>query len=216
MKHAFETFLLLYPAPYRNAFGREMAAVFAEAASDYAPRGFMAYLAFLFAEFFGVIMGAFSVWTEEYMLRSRRRLTVPFVFSVIAGTAITLLYQGCFYAHMPKLRSGPRPVPETPIQMTDSAIPLVMIGGALLFISVFSMAFVWNMRTIGTRAGRLKPIWMPGRYRNARTTKRHQTLHRHSGGERSELYSRGGGSDRLPRSERFRQIYHLEDDHRAD
>ncbi len=46
---------------------------------------------------------------------------------------------------------------------SDVMLPLILAGGILLFISVFSVAFVWNMRMIGNRSGRMKPIWMPGR-----------------------------------------------------
>jgi hypothetical protein len=190
MRYAYETLLRLYPTCWRTAFGQEMASVFEQAAGDHQPRGFLAYAAFLRTEFSGLIAGAFVAWTDEYLLRSRRRLNAPFVISLFAGAAITAFCQGCFYARSGQHESVWGPVRDTPPLTSDLTAPLLLAGGTLLFISLFSMAFVWNMRTIGIRAGRLKPIWMPGRAANARITRRDQALHRNSGRQRRELHRR--------------------------
>ncbi len=82
MRHAYEALLRLYPTPYREIFGQEMASVFQQASEDYQPRGFFACLAFLWSEFSGLIAGGFFAWTDEYMSRSRRRLSASFVIPV--------------------------------------------------------------------------------------------------------------------------------------
>jgi len=192
MRYAYETLLRLYPDSYRAVFGQEMTAVFEEATGDYQPRGFLSYMGFLRAELFGLLSGAFAMWADEYLERSRRRLSRPFLISLLAGAAVTAFFQSGFYmgmAHTAVIASSP----ETPQMTPDLMLPLVvMAGGALLFSAVFSVAFVWNMRIIGNRAGRLKPIWMPGRAPNARITRRDQTLHRNSSGQRREFYRRIG------------------------
>jgi hypothetical protein len=191
MRHAYEKFLWLYPSSWRVVFGQEMATVFEQASGDHQPRGFLAYIVFLWNEFSGLIAGAFSAWTDEYMLRSERRVTLPFLVSIVAGTVITAFFQWFFYAHVGAHNSVTAPQPDTLQVSSDYVLPLIMAGGVLLFISLFSAAFVWNMRVIGTRAGRLKPIWMPGRAANARTARRDQTLHRNSGRQRRELHRPG-------------------------
>jgi hypothetical protein len=142
------------------------------------------------------------MWTDEYMERSRRRVSASFLISLLAGAAITAVFQGGFYLGMGQHRAIRASTPQTPQLTPDLMLPLVIAGGVLVFISVFSVAFVWNMRIIGNRAGRLKPIWMPApsaRRRelntgaaNARITRRDQTLHRNSGGQRREFYRRIG------------------------
>jgi len=189
MRHAFQTLLMFYPAPYRNLFGREMVSVFEQAAGDFAPRGFPAYCAFLYLEFAGLIAGAFSAWSDEYMQRSRRRPTASFAISILGGAAITAFFQSFFYGGLARQRAITVRMSDSPPVPRDYMLPLVLAGGTLIFISVFSMAFVWNMRTVGNRAGRLKPIWMPGRA-HARTARRDETLHRNSGRQRRELHRR--------------------------
>jgi hypothetical protein len=179
--------LRLYPTSYRGVFGREMLLVFQQAAGDHQPRGFLPYAAFLCAEFSCLIAGAFSMWTDEYLLRSRRQ-NATFALCLIAGAAVTALCQGCLYAR-PGGGLRVHTTVATPSAPPDPTLPLVLAGGTLIFISVFSMAFVWNMRTVGNRAGRLKPIWMPGRA-HARTARRDETLHRNSGRQRRELHRR--------------------------
>lgn len=194
MRYAFQTFLLLYPAPYRNLFGREMASVFEQAADEYQPRGFFAYCAFLCCEFLGLIAGAFSARSDEYLTRTRCRMTAPFVLSLVAGTAIAALTQSCFVSQVGRIaRRLPvnAPAPDTYQIAPDVMGLLLMATGILFFVSLLAVAFVWNMRTVGIRAGRLKPIWMPGRAADARTTRRDQALRRNSGGQRRELYRRG-------------------------
>jgi hypothetical protein len=192
MRYAYEALLRLYPSRFRLVFAEEMTSVFEQAADDCQPRGFLAYTGFLLTEFIGLLAGAFATWTDEYMLRSCRRISVQFLISLLAGAAVTAFFQSGFYmgmAHTAVIASSPETPPMTP----DLMLPLVvMAGGALLFIAVFSVAFVWNMRIIGNRAGRLKPIWMPGGAANARITRRDQTLHRNSGGQRREFYRRIG------------------------
>jgi hypothetical protein len=163
MKYAYETLLRLYPDSYRLVFGQEMTSVFALATEELQPRGVLSYTRFLWMEFFGLIAGAFAMWTDEYMSRSRRKLSGQFIASLVGGAAITVFFHNFFYIAM----SRPRPVsaqaPVAPPITTSLMLPLIMAGGVLLFFSVFSVAFVWNMRMIGNRSGRLKPIWMPGR-----------------------------------------------------
>ena len=172
MRHAYEALLRLYPNGYRLVFAQEMTSVFEQAAGDYQPRGFLSYLAFLRSEFCGLIAGAFFAWTDEYMLRSRRRLNAPFLISLLAGAAITMFFQGSFYRGMSQLRHIPAQAPDAPPITSDVMLPLIIAGGILLFLSVFSVAFVWNMRMIGNRSGRLKPIWMPGKAVNPRPVRR--------------------------------------------
>jgi hypothetical protein len=125
-------------------------------------------------------------------LRTRRRLTVPFVISLFAGTAITALTEGCFVAQNFGRRNFMFAQIPDPQQVKSDPMELFLLAaGTLICVSLFSLAFVWNMRSIGIRAGRLKPIWMPGRAANARTARRDQTLHRNSGGQRRELHRRG-------------------------
>lgn len=191
MRFAYETLLQLYPNSYRAVFGREMASVFAQATADYQPRGFLSYSAFLWTEFAGLIAGAFCMWTDEYMLRSRRRLRMPFLLSLLAGAAITAFFQGSFYSRINEHDSVWTPVRESPPLTPDLMLPLILAGGTLLFISLFSLAFVWNMRVIGTRAGRLKPIWMPGRIPNVRTARRelHRPIRRSRCGRLTRIYN---------------------------
>jgi fructose-specific phosphotransferase system IIC component len=172
MRYAYEALLRLYPSEYRLIFGQEMSSVFEQATEDYQPRRFTAYVAFLGCEFFGLIAGAFFAWTDEYMLRSRRRLNAPFLVSLLAGAAITVFFQSFFYSHVGQHNSIGAGTPEAPPTTSDLMLPLVIAGGVLLFLSVFSVAFVWNMRMIGNRSGRLKPIWMPGRAVTPRLTRR--------------------------------------------
>jgi len=191
MRYAYETLLRLYPNSWRLVFGQEMASVFEQATEDYQPRGLLAYLTFLCSEFNGLIAGAFFAWGDEYLSRSRRRVNAPFLVSLFLGAAITAFFQGNFYTHITDHKSVFAPAPEAPQLTPDLMLPLLIAGGILLFISVFSVAFVWNMRIIGNRSGRLKPIWMPGRAANARITRRDQTIQRNTGRPRREFYRRG-------------------------
>jgi hypothetical protein len=223
MIYAYEKLLRLYPAPFRNVFGREMAAVFAQATNEVRARGLLRYLAFLCAEFAGLFTGAFAMWTGESMSRAQRRFNAPFVISLVGGIALTAFTQSCFYggiggsmARNQALRADAAMLATPGVHVpVDVALVIVLTGGALIFIGVMSFAFVWNMRSLATRAGRLKPIWMPGGD-NARAARCDKTLYRHSGCERRELHRRGGRGDRLSRAQRVGQIYHLEDDHGAD
>jgi hypothetical protein len=149
------------------------------------------------------------------MLRARRKLLVSYWASILVGTAITAFFQGVFYTQMTKLHSYRPAYPNVAEPAADFYLPMVIAGGTLLLIGVFSIAFVWNMRIIGNRAGRLKPIWMPGG-ENARIARRDQALHRNTGRGRRELHRRPRGSNRIPGPERFRKVYNLEDDHGAD
>ena len=177
MRYAYETLLRLYPDSYRMVFGQEMTLVFEQATEDYQPRGVLSYIAFLCTEFFSLIVGAFSMWIEEYMSRSRRKLSVPFLISLLAGAAITAFFQGFFYTGISHHKGVWKTATETPQTTPELMLPLIIAGGVLLFISVFSVAFVWNMRIIGNRSGRLKPIWMPGRIpRSTRRSARSRSL----------------------------------------
>jgi fructose-specific phosphotransferase system IIC component len=163
MRYAYGALLRLYPNGYRLVFEQEMTSVFEQASGDYQPRGLVAYARFLSTEFAGLLAGAFSMWLDEYMERSRRRVSVSFLISLLAGAAITVFFQSFFYSHVGQHNSVGVQSSGAPPVSSDMMLPLIIAGGILLFISVFSVAFVWNMRMIGNRSGRLKPIWMPGR-----------------------------------------------------
>ncbi len=75
MKYAYGALLRLYPGGYRLMFAQEMTSVFEQAAGDYQPRGFVTYMRFLASEFSGLLTGAFAMWAEEYVERSRRRVS---------------------------------------------------------------------------------------------------------------------------------------------
>ena len=172
MRYAYEALLRLYPSGYRLVFAQEMTSVFEQAADDHQPRGFLTYIRFLASEFLGLLTGAFRMWADEYMERSRRRISVSFLISLLAGAAITLFFQGSFYRGMSQLRHVPMQAPGATPVTSDVMLPLIIAGGVLLFISVFSVAFVWNLRMIGNRSGRMKPIWMPGRAVSSRPARR--------------------------------------------
>lgn len=168
MKYAYATLLRLYPYSYRMVFGPEMTSVFEQATEEFQPRGAFSYARFLCTEFFGLFAGAFAIWTEDYMSRSRRRLSGQFLISLVAGMAITIFLHRFFYMAMsrpPHVRAN---IPATHPIDSDVRLPLILAVGILVFLSVFSVAFVWNMRMIGNRSGRMKPIWMPGRVVNRR------------------------------------------------
>jgi fructose-specific phosphotransferase system IIC component len=173
MRHAYEALLRFYPSSYRMVFAQEMTSVFEQAAVDCQPRGFLAYAGFLSTEFAGLLAGAFSMWADEYMARSsRRRVSPSFLLSLLAGAAITLFFQGTFYRGMSGVRRLPIQPHDAPPVTPDVMLPLMIAGGVLIFISVFSVAFVWNMRMIGNRSGRMKPIWMPSRAASSRPPRR--------------------------------------------
>lgn len=168
MKTAYAALLRLYPAPFREVFAREMAEVFEEVRADRRARGFFEYFLFLFSEIAGTIGGAFRMWSARLVERSRRRLVVSYWVSIAAGVAITAFFQWFFYAHVADAKILAAPDGEAPT-VPIGFVPLLIAGGVLLLLSVFSIAFVWNMRMIGNRTGRLKPIWMPaGEARGAR------------------------------------------------
>lgn len=154
MKYAYEALLRLYPESYRSVFAREMASVFEEAASDYKARGFSAYLEFIGAEFSGLVAGAFYASAGEYLARSRRRLNVTFGFCLIAGAAITAFCQGCLYIRGDGVRvhSIQTLIPAASQAPVAVEVPFILAGVCLLFISVLSGAFSWNMRNIRNRA----------------------------------------------------------------
>jgi hypothetical protein len=209
MIYVYEILLRLYPLSYRQVFGNEMASVFKQSASDNRSRGALAYVLFLCTEYGGLIAGAFSLWGEEYMKRGIRfrRLTLSTLFSAAAGLVITAFFQAVVYlgmAHNFTPRIAP---PDSQPPIPAFALPMLIVGATLLFIGLFSIAFVWNMRIVGNRSGRMKPIWMPGRDAHIRTLRRNHLLPRHSG---SELHRR----DR--RTVPFRKIYHLEDSNQSD
>ena len=104
MRYAYEALLRLYPSRFRLVFAEEMTSVFEQATCDCQPRGFLSYVGFLLTEFFGLLSGAFSVWTDEYMERSRRRVSAQFLISLIAGAAITLFFQSFFYIHIARTK----------------------------------------------------------------------------------------------------------------
>jgi hypothetical protein len=194
MRLAYETFLKLYPAPWRELFGCEMASVFEQATNDQRSRGIVAYFRFLCVEFAGLVSGAFSAWSGDLTGRTgqRRWLTASSATAVIAGVALTLVFQNFFYTALPKHLGNYRPAPgqDSPFPLEITGL-VILIASCLIFISLFSAAFVLNMRIIGNRAGRLKPIWMPGRANNARVAGRDQKIHRHPGRQRRELHRRG-------------------------
>jgi hypothetical protein len=215
MRTAYAALLHLYPGTWREVFGREMTAVFDEAQADSRARGFRDYLLFLLAEAGGLLRGAFFTWGEEYMLRARRKFLFTYWASILAGAAVTAFFQAGFYSQMARMHNYHPAYPHVAEPAANFYLPMLIAGGTLVLIGVFSIAFVWNMRIIGNRAGRLKPIWMPGG-ENARIARRDQALHRNTRGQRRELHRRPWGSNRLPGPERFRKVYNLEDDHGAD
>jgi len=215
MRTAYAALLRLYPETWREIFGREMTAVFDEAQADSRARGIRDYCLFLPGELGGLLRGAFFAWGEEYMLRTRQKFLFTYWASILAGAAVTAFFQLGFYSQMEKLHSYQSAYPHVAEPAENLYVPMLMAGGVLVLLGVLSIAFVWNMRIIGNRAGRLKPIWMPGG-ENARIARRDQALHRNTGRQRRELHRRAWGSDRLPRPERFRKVYNLEDDHGAD
>jgi hypothetical protein len=161
MKIAYAALLRLYPAPFREVFAREMADVFEEVGADRRARGFFEYIAFLFSEIAGTLGGAFRMWSAGLIERSRRRLVISYWVSIAAGVAITAFFQGILYTNMTRTRFavvGDRPLPAV---VPVSFLALLIAACLLVFLGVFSIAVVWNMRMIGNRAGRLKPIWMP-------------------------------------------------------
>lgn len=160
MKVAYAALLRLYPEPFREVFAREMAEVFEEVLADRRARGFFEYVVFLLSEITGTIGGAFWMWSAGFIERSRRKLVISYWVSIVAGVAITMFFQGFFYAHVGEVEVLGAPVHEGPV-VPIAFVPLLLAGGVLLLLSVFSIAFVWNMRMIGNRAGRLQPIWMP-------------------------------------------------------
>ncbi|HVW09412.1 MAG TPA: hypothetical protein VHC90_12560 [Bryobacteraceae bacterium] len=215
MRTAYAALLRLYPATWREVFGQEMTAVFEEVEADHRSRGFLDYCLFLIWELGGLLRGAFSTWGEEYMSRARRKLALDYWASILAGSAIAMFFHGMFYSQMTRIYPYRPALPSVSESAGDFVVPMLLAGGVLILISVFSIAFVWNMRIIGNRMGRLKPIWMPGG-ENARIARRDQALHRNTSRGRRELHRRPWGSNRLPGPERFRKIYNLEDDHGAD
>jgi hypothetical protein len=215
MRTAYAALLRLYPATWREVFGLEMTAVFIEAEADSRARGMRDYFVFLLAELGGLLRGAFFTWSEEYMERARRKLLLSYWASIAAGTAITTFFHGVFYTQMTRLHSYRPAYPHVSEPAADFYLPMIVAGGTLLLIAVFSIAFVWNMRIIGNRTGRLKPVWMPGG-ENARIARRDQTLHRNPRRGRRELHRRPWGSNRIPGPQRFGKVYNLEDDHGAD
>ena len=58
---AFEMLLRLYPKQHRIAFGREMAAVFAESFQDRRKQGWASVIVFLTAELLGVVREALAI-----------------------------------------------------------------------------------------------------------------------------------------------------------
>jgi hypothetical protein len=158
MKFAYEALLRLYPKPHREAFGPEMASVFAQAAGDCRSWGLTARAAFLWNELSGLIAGAFSAWLSVWhVLRYSKRRTLPFAVSLTAGAAIAALCQRWFYSQTGQRvisgRGHPgRAVPAALQAGPDLVVILLLAGGALLFVSVFCTAFVWNIRMIRTRA----------------------------------------------------------------
>jgi hypothetical protein len=151
----------LYPAPFREVFAREMAEVFEEVQADRRTRGIFEYFVFLFSEIAGTIGGAFRMWSEGLIERSRRKLVISYWISIVAGVSITAFFQWFFYAHVGNASILASPDHDVPSTVPVAFVPLLLAGGVLILLSVFSIAFVWNMRMIGNRAGRLKPIWMP-------------------------------------------------------
>ena len=186
MKFAYETLLQLYPAHYRNLFAREMTGVFEQVVREYRLRGPLSYFAFLLMEFGGLIVGAVTIWTDEYMRRTapRRWLSLPVLVPVIAGVCASIYLQGLVYSglagHRPKLLPPPT-LPQTNLQLLGL---MALIGMCIALVSVLSLAFVWNMRAVGNRSGRLKPIWMPGRAVRGPLSRRDQILQRNARRER--------------------------------
>ena len=161
MRSAYSALLRLYPAPYREVFGGEMAAVFDEARAERRSHGLTDYMAFLVAELAGLLTGAFSTWGAEFVERSRQKLLISYWFSIAAGVVVTTFFQGFFCRDIGRICGRCSSGAELPPVVPDNVVPLLVAGGVLVLLSVFSLAFVWNMRIIGNRAGRMNPIWMP-------------------------------------------------------
>lgn len=174
MKLAYQILLHLYPAAHRTLFGQEMASVFDDVTADYRSRGMLHYAAFLATEFGGLIIGAFAAWSDEYMRRAapRRWMSSGTLIPAVAGLVIAAFLENFFIAGIAKPHVH---TVHAAAESTQWSLPLsgllALIGLCLVFISVMAMAFVWNMRVLGNRAGRLNPIWMPGRT-TARTRQR--------------------------------------------
>jgi ABC-type dipeptide/oligopeptide/nickel transport system permease component len=136
-----------------------MAGVFEEASGHYKGRGFLAYWSFLCNEFFGIFAGAFAMWATEYASRSSHRSTATFAISLAAGSMITAFCQAVLFSHAGIGRWLPiqARVFETPQAPADIFAPFILAGACLFLISVFSVAFVWNMRNIRDHAGIAKP-----------------------------------------------------------
>jgi hypothetical protein len=154
MRYAYETLLHLYPDSYRAVFGQEMASVFEQATSDYPPRRFLAYLAFVYSEFSGLIAGAFSMRAGEFVLRTRSRLNVPFAVSLFLGSATAALTQGCVLnqiGHLGRHELARAQILNVPQGTPDPEALFALAGGTLVFLSLFSGAFVWNLRNLRRR-----------------------------------------------------------------
>lgn len=161
MRVAYAALLRLYPAPFRDVFASEMAEVFDSVQADRRARGFFEFVSFILAEMAGVIGGAFWMWSAGMIGRSRRRFVRSYWTSIAAGAAITAFFHWFFYSAMTTPRFATVVDHPLPSVMSVNVVALLIAGGILIFLAVFSIAFVWNMRIIGNRAGRLKPIWMP-------------------------------------------------------
>ena len=153
MKYVYDVLLHLYPASRRAAFGCEMADVFGQAIGEARSRGLRVYCTFLWTEFSSLIAGAFSAWTDECALQAGKWATASFVFSIISGAVVTALFQGCIYVAQWGAIPRDRPVLSGIGHSPDEvAVTLLLASGCLLFVALFSAAFVWNMRTVRSRA----------------------------------------------------------------
>lgn len=71
MKRIYAAFLRLYPREYRDLFGPEVLAVFAQAADDRRRCGQGAFLRFLMIELSGAVASAARCWIHRLSLRER-------------------------------------------------------------------------------------------------------------------------------------------------
>jgi hypothetical protein len=73
MRYFYSALLWLYPARYRQEFGREILNVIAQAADERKADGRVVYTLFVIAEVFGLISGAAAEW----MVQITARRSVP-------------------------------------------------------------------------------------------------------------------------------------------
>ncbi|HEX4138467.1 MAG TPA: hypothetical protein VHY84_27910 [Bryobacteraceae bacterium] len=83
MKRIYALFLRLHPREYRDLFGSEVLAVFAEAAAEQRSRGHAVWLWFLIVELSAAVVSAVRHWIDRFSARPRVQ---------IAGASRTQLF----------------------------------------------------------------------------------------------------------------------------